>query len=291
MTLKDIAIFKQFIRKNDLRKPFINGYKRSLGFAKNPANIEDYFANVDATAVITKAIRKFSPNETYGFDFWQGINEDWLRFYAKWCQYDIIQKGDKELYSLKNIFSILRENWKNEDKPWRFESVPDTCKRLGIDLPPECRATDEKKEEDAPVEQPQVDEEKEDEDDIEFFDITPNCSGRGGILLHNEASVNFRSNSYRILFSQKISEMIRETNMQFARLGQKQGELILQLNNIAGNKLALKSKDDKYNVTLNSKEISLKLKDFFGRKEDYFVIVCENIKQTENFINFKITVK
>lgn len=131
MTLKDIAVFKHFIASKDLRKPFINVYNGSKGFANNPKEIEDYFSNVEPLAVILSAAKVCPPNATYGYDFWQDVHQDWKVQYKK-MQSSSFYQTLEGLDSLTGYFRILRENWNDAKKPWIYEQEEVARMRLGF---------------------------------------------------------------------------------------------------------------------------------------------------------------
>lgn len=134
MTLQDISIFKHFIAEKDLRKPFCKVYRASYEFAKLPASVEEFFSNVEPLTVILSGCRVCRPNDIYGYDFWQNLHQDWKVYYQKTLALNFLNLNDGRLEKLEGYYMILRENWDNKDKPWRYEEVPVALERLG--LPP-----------------------------------------------------------------------------------------------------------------------------------------------------------
>lgn len=292
MNLKEIAVFKHFIAENDLRKPFIEGYNKSKVFAKNPTNIEDFLTNVDAIAIIPKAIRVCTPNSVYGYDFWQGIQEDWKLHYKKIMASNFIQKDDGRLERLDGYYMILRENWNDKQKPWRYEQIEDAQCRLGLPIT-------EKEQEDETflasfgLKIPGENKEEED-DELEFIEIMPTKKGRGGNyrLMQNEVSISIRKQNYRITFNQFVSEEIRVFEKCFACLAKnKAGDIILQINKEAGVNVTHGRLDGNHhrNGCISSKDLCQRLQVLLNFTEEYRILKIKKIKQTDTVFNFIIS--
>jgi hypothetical protein len=281
MTLKDIAVFKHFISGKDVRRPFISVYNASKQWAKLPDSIEEYLSNADPMSVITKAARVCRPNSAYGYDFWQELNEEWKQFLAKASQGDYYQGRD--LPKLSGYYSILRENWNDKDKPWRFEELADAQARLGL-KPVE-------KVEHSPLVDSSVVPEADAEDntlsDFEFLDEVKFSRNR---LKCNEASINF-NNSYKITFNIMASEVIRESKLPFVRLAKsKAGDICLVFNLVGGANITNKTGvNTTQNVTINSKDICEKLRTLFSIRPDYSILRIDRLQSTNDYIIYKIT--
>lgn len=299
MNLKEIAIFKHFIADNDLRVQFIKGYNRSKQFAKNPTNVEDFFSNADAMAIIPKAIRVFQPNSVYGYDFWQTIQEDWKHYYAKIMATDFIGNNDGKLERLECYYMILRENWNDTKKPWRYEQLEDAQCRLGLPIT-------EKEDKDETVVSidktitildygskfPSENEDEED-DELEFIEIATKKTGCGNYrLMQNEVSISVRKQNYRITLNQLITNEIRVFEKCYACLAKnKAGDIILQFNHEAGVNVTHGRIEGNHhrNACVCSKDLCQRLKVLLNFSEEYRILKIEKIKQTDTVINYIIS--
>ena len=129
MNLQDLALFKGFIERETLREIYIRGYRRSVTFANNPSSIEKFLSEVKAEDAIKGAIKKFSINETFGFDFWENTNDNWLAHLKQ----GRTRHSYADPYKLKNLegwFITLRENW-DAAKSWLYEDVDKAFARMG----------------------------------------------------------------------------------------------------------------------------------------------------------------
>ena len=277
MTLKDIAIFKHFIAEKDLRKPFIRVYRASKSFAKLPDSIENYFSNVDPLAAIIAAARVCQPNSTYGYDFWQNLHQEWKQYYAK---YSGLELSEEKLPTLSGYFHILRENWNDKDKPWRYEQLEDAQGRLGLPIAEKVEVK--------PEEEPIIEQNKEDDDELEFFDITPNTKQARYKLMMDEISVTARKQGYRITFNQFVTKEIKDFGSCYACLAKtKTGDIVLQLNKTGGVNVNLGYRDDRTgNTNICAKDLCIKLKTLMNVSTDYFILNIKKVKHTEQVINF-----
>ena len=283
MNLKEIAIFKHFIADNDLRVQFIKGYNRSKQFAKNPTNVEDFFSNVDAMAIIPKAIRVFQPNNVYGYDFWQTIQEDWKHYYAKIMATDFIGNNDGKLERLECYYMILRENWNDKQKPWRYEQIEDAQCRLGLPIT---------EKEEIP-EQPITEEAEEEDDELEFIELAPQKTGCGNYrLMENEVSISVRKQNYRITLNQLVTNEIRVFEKCYACLAKnKAGDIVLQFNHEAGVNVTHGRIEGNHhrNACVCSKDLCQRLKVLLNFSEEYRILKIEKIKQTDTVMNYIIS--
>lgn len=282
MTLKEIAIFKHFIAEKDLRKPFIRVYRASHDFAKLPTQIEDFFSNVEPMAVILSACRVCRPNDIYGYDFWQDLHQDWKVYYNKYKDL-----GEDSLPTLGGYYKILRENWNDKDKPWRFEDLSIALARLGLD-PIEPA---EPKEESKPLidlsETPEVEEEKDPLAGFDFVDVQRNYKGSRKIN-DDVVSINTRG-GYRVLFCQNLSETIAKSGFKYTQLA----------TNNKSNMIAIRfSNDDRglesnykngTNVVINSKDFTFRIKEFFFVREDYAQLKVKEKIQNSDSLTFIIS--
>lgn len=295
MTLRDIAVFKRFIANKDLRRQFIRCYNVSKGFANNPKLIEDYFSNVDALSVITKAIRVCRPNDTYGYAFWQELNEDWKTFYEQ-TQSSHFYQNLNAAKSIDGYLAVLRENWNDTQKPWVWEPKAIAMTRLGLSPDDDDSQTEE--EEDTTFTDASSDSQPPvieivDPDPLADFDFFEDNVTSSYKLKYNEASINFNNNSYKITFNISTSGTIKKRSMTNARLGRnKAGDVCLILNNSGqGPRLNLNShnRNNKENVILNSKDVTTKIRTLLNIKLTYEVLKIEELQSTNDYLIYKLT--
>ena len=298
MNIQDIAIFKCFIIENTLRDIFISSYRKSLKMTGNPSSIEAFLSNVEPKDAITNAIKHFTPNSTFGYDFWQNANENWRVFFRKMKSnqsYATMEKMHKEAINLPGYFQKLRENW-DSAKPWKYESEHATLVRIGLidpDSQPEPAA-----EPPAPADS-SVDggsaavPSTSDIDplaDFDFFDAPSSSTAR---LKPGEASLNF-NNCYKLTFNASDTELIENLGMAFARLAKnKSGDICLILNRESGTKLSVSrhSNVQRHNVTINSKELTTKIRTLININTEYSILSLGKLQSTEDFIIYKLSKK
>lgn len=298
MTIQDIALFKSFIEANTLREIFIRGYRKSAHFSKNPASIEQYLAEVEAEDVIKKGITMFSTNQTFGYDFWQNTSDNWIvklkqgRMGKSYTDYH-------KLIELEGVFKVLRENW-DAAKSWLYEDVDKTLRRLGLqeDIA-ESRSKEEVVVENTSNEptnnKPDFSGVPEFDEELEFFDISAGSKSHSTRLKKNEASLNFRSNSYKFTFNQELSKKIKDNSYQFVRLGKtKTGDIIIQLHKEEGNRMPVRvtfnnNNSGGFNACINSKDLCTKLKTLLNLTGDLFILKIDILSQNYDKMNFKVS--
>lgn len=299
MTLQEIAIFKRFIGNHELRRNFIAKYRKSIGMTHNPESIEKYLSNVEPTKVITSAVKHFITNEAMGYDFWQSVNESWLQYLKKMrASYTTEQYSPDEL---RGYFSVLRENW-DKDKPWVFDPIPVAQLRYGIITPEEAGiTTDDKKEEQAPADVPEADfgkETDEQPDPLADFDFFEPQDRQWTKLNRGDASINFRSGSFKITFNKYDSEDAASRNIACAKVSKSKstGDICLvfakegMLQNASRVTYASNGRTGK-NLTVNSKDICVKLHALLNLKQDYTVLCVEQLQSTPDYLIYKLSVK
>ncbi len=281
MTLKDIAVFKHFIADKSLHKPFINVYNGSKDWAKLPGRIEEYLSNVEPLAVITKAVRICKPNSTYGYDFWQGINEDWKEEYKK-IQSSHFYESLQGVESLSGYFSILRENWNDSTKPWKFEPIDVARVRLGLaeSYDDDCNTQNEQDNG-----EPEVVEETDDLG-IEFIEMekTPRIAN---VLQKGVISVNIRSSSFKIIVNREDSKDIKKKDPRFVRIGKiKSGDVIIQFDRNKG--IPIKISSDGY-CNINSRVFVETTRKLLSVTDDLEYVRIEKIAENMDSITYKVT--
>lgn len=292
MTPKDIAIFKHFIVNKDLRKIFINAYNRSIKTAELPNKIEDYLNEVDAIAVIIKAVRVVSPNSVFGFDFWQNLNHSWKIYYEKMQSSNFIQYDDGRLMKLEGYYSILRENW-DDPKPWRFDPVDTALVRLGLKDPEELteeEPAEEPAEETEEVHTAPQEDNTQNDDELTFLDIRKNNSGgyNGRRMEGDEASINFRNKSYRMTFSQPLSSTISANDFTHASLAtNRHGDVIIRFSYSGTTRLTLRN--NRTSVAANSKEFCLAIRKLLNATNmDFVRVSLTEIDYSSSYIDYKV---
>ena len=293
MTIQDIALFKSYIESNTLREIYIRGYRKSAIFSKNPSSIEQFLHEVEPEKVITNAITNFTINSNYGYDFWQNANENWLiklkqgRSRHSYTDYN-------KLMELDGMFKVLRENW-DDVKAWLYEPVEVALARLGL------REEEPESEEKEVMENTSDTKEGSDfsgvpefDEELEFFSISAGSKSHSTRLRKNEASLNFRSNSYKLTFNQDISKQIKDNLYKFVRLGKtKTGDIIIQLHKEEGERMPVRvtfnnNNSGGFNACINSKDLCTKLKTLLNLIGDLFILKVDVLSQNYDKINFKV---
>lgn len=292
MTLKDIAVFKKFIANKDLRREFIRVYNRSKDWAKLPNTIEEYFSNVDPYAVITKAVRICKPNAAYGYSFWQELNEEWKINFKKMQSSHFYQEMTG-METLSGYFAILRENWNDVEKPWKFEDITTARQRLGLESLPQAEETTKQDEEFTQGETnmtSEVIEEPEDEADdleIDFVEIDKTSRIANG-LRSGIISVNTRGHSYKIGINRIDTKTIKSKQVKYAMVGKvKSGDVVIQFNNNANGVQMLYTSDDYFNI--NSRQFVTNLRRMLGISDDLVYLRIEKIAEKMDSITYKVT--
>ena len=287
MTLKDIAVFKKFIANKDLRREFIRVYNRSKDWAKLPNTIEEYFSNVDPYAVITKAVRICKPNAAYGYSFWQELNEEWKVNFKKMQSSHFYQEMIG-METLSGYFAILRENWNDVEKPWKFEDIPTARQRLGLEP---LQAEEEPTPSQLPADSmPNVDDVDFEEDDLEIdfveIDKTSHIANglRSGII-----SVNTRSHSYKIGINRIDTKTIKSKQVKYAHVGKikQNGDVIIQLNNNSKGVQMACTSDGYFNI--NSRQFVENLRRMMDITDDLVYLRIEKIAEKMDSITYKVT--
>lgn len=298
MTLQEIAIFKRFIGQHELRKNFIKKYRKSIGMTRNPESIEKYLSNVEPTKVITSAIKHFITNEAMGYDFWQSVNESWLQYLKKMRSSHTIEQDNP--LNLRGYFSALRENW-DKDKSWVYDPISVAQLRYGIITPEQVGiADDDKKEEQAPADVPEADFGKkltEQPDLLADFDFFEPQARQWTRLDRGDASINFRSGSFKITFNKYDSEDAASRNIACAKVSKSKstGDICLvyakegMLQNATRVTYATNGRTGK-NLTINSKDICVKLHTLLNLKQDYTILHVEQLPSTPDYLIFKLSI-
>ena len=299
MTLQEIAIFKHFIGQHELRKNFIKKYRKSIGMTRNPESIEKYLSNVEPTKVITSAVKHFITNEAMGYDFWQSVNESWLQYLKKMRSSHTIEQDNPA--NLRGYFSALRENW-DKDKPWVYDPISVAQLRYGIITPEQVGiADDDKKEEQVPADVPEADSGKETDeqpDPLADFDFFEPQDRQWTKLNRGDASINFRSGSFKITFNKYDSEDASSHNIACAKVSKSKstGDICLvlakegMLQNASRVTYATNGRKGK-NLTINSKDICVKLHTLLNLKQDYTILCVEQLQSTPDYLIYKLSVK
>ena len=308
MTLKDIAIFKHFMAEKDLRKPFIKVYRQSHDFAKLPVQVEDFFSNVEPLAVILSGMRVCAPNSAFGYDFWQDLHQMWKIYYGKMQHADCIINDGGALNRLEGYYKILRENWNDKDKPWRYEDMADALARLGLppideDPPIEVEVKQEQPATTAEVtetaEAPEVvdEEEVQNSDPLADFDFFEPKDRQWTKLNRGDASINFRSGSFKITFNKYDSEDAASRQIACAKISKSKstGDICLvfakegMLPDAIRVLYSTGGRTGK-NLSINSKDICTKLRTLLNLKQDYTIIHMEPLPTTPDYLIFKLSI-
>lgn len=299
MVLQDIALFKNFLERQTLREIFIREYRKSVHFAKNPSSIEEFFMSVPAEDVIKQGIKLFSTNQTFGYDFFDNLNQKWLIELTQGRTRHSYNDNQK-LERLEGMFRTLRENW-DAVKSWLYEDVPVALARLGMTgtMPPEISPQESSEEasykKPSPTDVKDFSDVPEADEELEFFDLSAGSSSRSNKLRSNECSLNFRSNSYKLTFNQDLSKKIKENDYKYVRLGKtKSGDIIIQLHKEEDNRMPVRitfcnTSSGGYSSCINSKDLCNKLKTLLNLSGDFFILHIEELSTNIEKANFKLS--
>lgn len=286
MTPVQIAYFKHFMYDSGIVVPFICNYNK-MRIGSNPKYIEAWLQKASVEDVIMKAFT-FRMNHAYGYDFWKDVDDKWQ---AYWGMHEKNFSNLNYIY-LKGTFKILRTNWNNE-KYWAKESMYMTYIRMNM-TPPDGFVSDEPKPEEEVKEEISAAPTTDSQDPLEGFEFFEVDTRVGCRLGSSEASLNFKSGSYKITFNGIISEGIIKADMKFVRLAKsKTGDICFILNKKEGTRLSKShsNRNGKYNISINSKDIATKLKTILNVKSDYCVLMVNRIESSTEYLIYKITKK
>ena len=135
------------------------------------------------------------------------------------------------------------------------------------------------------------------DDDLEFFEVSSGSRSKSTRLKTNQASLNFRSNSYKLSFNQEATKKIKKNGYKYVRLAKnKQGDIVVQLHkqelpvpnpvNVCFN---TNSDGRTVNACINSKDLCGKLKTLLNLTGDYFVLKIEELYMDYEKANYKIS--
>ena len=124
--------------------------------------------------------------------------------------------------------------------------------------------------------------------DFEFFDSPTSVNFR---LKSDEMSINFNNGTYKLTFNRMVSEDIEKAGLFFARLAKNRlGDVCLIFGRSNGAKLSYHStRNGKVNITLNSKDITTKLRTLLNIKPDYSILNIKSLPSTSDFLIYKVT--
>jgi hypothetical protein len=234
-----------------------------------------------------------------GYDFWQSVNESWLQYLEKMRASHTIEQYSPD--ELRGYFSVLRENW-DKDKPWVYDPIAVAQLRYGIINPEEAGiTTDDKKEELATADVPEADfgkETDEQPDPLADFDFFEPQDRQWTKLNRGDASINFRSGSFKITFNKYDTEDAASRNIACAKVSKSKstGDICLvfakegMLQNASRVTYASNGRTGK-NLTVNSKDICVKLHTLLNLKQDYTVLCVEQLQSTPDYLIYKLSVK
>lgn len=302
MTPIQIAYFKHFLFDKGIQRIYISLYRlHKLGgdekgdLNANPKSLEQFFKQVHASKVIMKAFY-FPMNSDYGYDYWSALNDQWKEY---WDMHKNNFSNDKYV-TLKGTFAILRQNWDNE-KYWKEESKEKTYKRMAIEIPPvegnietAFDLYSEEDKEDEPEVQIETTKESKPGDLLEGFTMVDAANIHGGRkMAANSVSVNLRNGGYRITFSSNVTDKLRKHKYEYVRLltNKDTKEIAFTFNHQGGCIINFKkSRGDRRNVTINSKEIVNHIHSFYGmtKKEDYYFLKITATINQDNSTTYKL---
>lgn len=308
MNIVQIAYFKHFLFDKGIQKIYMSMYHnhKFKGDEKdntpNPDSIEQFFMEVHASKVVMKAFY-FSPNSSYGFDYWSDINDQWKEY---WDMHKNNFSNSK-CVTLKGPFGILRQNWDSREY-WKVETKAETYKRMKMEAPPiegENIETAFDTFIDAapePVEKMEVISdvpwEPLDDSNKELLDGFSEIEAINAVgsrrLGSKDVSVNLRNEGYRITFSADMSKELRKHCYSYVRYltNRSTSEIALIFNHQTGCKVSIKkSEGETRNITINSKDIAEHIKLFYDTVKDYFLLHITDTVQKDNSLIMKLNLK
>lgn len=267
MKQANIALFKQFLNEEGANKIFCGLY-RQFRFPEAPEDVEEYLKRVDSKDVILNA-----------FKFPQGITtfgpEYWLSLAMKWEKRMIAATEKGSQYSHESSVRIAKESTKPLD-------VWEGAARKKVGPAPQPKAEEPV----APESRMVVSEEEMALSGFRFFNINRNPQQR---LLDGFISVNIRSGSARVSFNSTVSEEIIKSGLKRFRIGQYGTEKALFFvfdNDVNGMEWRVNAK----NVCFSSKELVVRIMDFFAIKEEYTqLVISKNMANKKDYLTYKIT--
>ncbi len=273
MKTANIALFKQFLNENGANKIFCGLYKQ-FHFPESPESVEEYLMKVDSKDAILNAFKFPHDVVTFGPEYW-------LNLAVRWEKRLVVATEETNHYSAKERKRVMKEAAKPLDV-WEGSSFR---QKLAPETPPEP----------APKEEPVIKEEEEREvvseeemalSGFHFFNINRNSQQR---LLDGFVSVNIRSGSARVSFNSTVSEEIIKSGLKSFRIGQKGTEkalFIIFSNDAEGIPWRINAK----NVCFSSKDLVVRIMDFFGIKEDYVQLkISKNMANKKDYLTYKLT--
>lgn len=316
MTPVEIAYFKHFLFDKSIERSFVSYYRkyRIKGSEKgdrygNPESIEQYFLKTTVKDVIMKAFTFYPTNSlsrsNFTYDYWKDIDDKWQEYMKQnennWT--------NESWPNLRKTFAILRQNW-DLSEYWKrdnLESTEEVYRRMNIHLPlPENRWEHGYA--------PKKNEEMEQSDEqqiVNDFVGVPEADAQAGTeirdplagfeffeeerpqfmrLMSNEISLNFNSGSFKVTFNMPVSNEIEKAGMEYVRLAKnKSGDICLILNRVLGSRLSKSSNKNKFNTTLNSKDICTKIRTLLNIKPEYSILNIEKLTSTSDYLIFKVT--
>lgn len=308
-------MFKTFTIDRGMDEMFISLYTK-YKLKNNPLSIEKYLIEADPANVFVSAFY-WVTNSRFGYDYWQDFQKRWDRYRAE----KIDEYPMSDIRNFKGRGKSLRTNWDNA-KFWHINGRLDTAERYGTELAKEeleqianeyervgynpstksYTGTTAKDIRLASRELMDIENEKKSEDsatdffgEFEIVQLEKVKSRR--TLADDEASMNMRNRSGRILFNQKLTkEFMSRGGYEYATIGQnKNGDVALMLNDTNGVPVNDHKRDDKSgNVTIGNKALCRKLASLLDidlKKTDYVVLKLKQIQKTDDFVAYIVTKK
>lgn len=287
MTLKEIAMFKTFMRGRGLDKLFVGMYN-SYRVGANPRSLEEYLVKVGAHEVFAKA---------FLFDM-QNIAKSESRTYAYWARiqdsFEAYMEANEHLFVAADIQlimgrgKVLRYNWDNGMKGTASKQDRQTTSERYMTLLSKYITTTKTEEEN---------EEKLSNADsigsvsnIEFFDLT-NRTTSVGKLGETELLVYARCGNSRVTFNRDRSKEILSSGLMYMNIGRDEytGQVRIVFNGESGLPYAASSvKEGK--VIINSKKLIELLAKLFTKEGNdmYTLRISKNISPTNKYLTYNI---
>jgi len=262
MKTANIALFKEFLVGEGLDKMFVGMYKQ-CPFPENPANIEEYFKNVDVSEVVMNAFRFPEGLEKFGLDFWFDVAIKWEKKLRE-------ATADGSQYATYNQAKIERK----AAKPLSMWQTPQKSNAVQKKEPTEQKPRVVQTDEEAVV------------SDFKFFSINESSHRK---LLDGRISITANQSGHRLTFNRTVSEEIVNANLLKFQIGQKGEDKHLYMvfsNNADG----INWRSNSGNVVIANKPLVVKICKFFGLKEGYEQLaISKNQANVKSLLVYKIS--
>jgi len=287
MTLKEIAMFKTFMRGRGLDKLFVGMYN-SYRVGANPRSLEEYLVKVGVHEVFAKAflfeMQSFTKSEARTYAYWEHI-QDLFETYMEANEHLFVAA---DIQQIMGRGKVLRYNWDNGMKGTGGKQDRKTTSNRYMELLSKYVTTTKTEDENS--------EETSNADsigsvsNIEFFDLT-NRTPSVGKLGETELLVYARFGNSRVIFNRAHSKEILRSGLIFMNIGRDEytGQVRIVFNNENGLSYAPSSAKEG-RVVINSKKLINLLSKLFAQEGNdmYTLRISKNISPISKYLTYNI---